>query len=107
MAQEFTDSNIKEIIATGQPVVVDFWATWCGPCRAMAPTIEQLAQEYEGRVIIGKYNLDNENDFASSNRVLALPTLLFFKNGERTKIRLAGSQTRENIVAKIEELLAL
>lgn len=107
MAVELTDSNIKEVIASGKPVVVDFWATWCSPCRAMAPTIDALAEEYQDRVIIGKYNLDDENDFASANRVLALPTILFFKNGERTKLRLAGSQTRENIVAKIEELLAL
>lgn len=107
MAIEFTDSNIKDYIATGQPVVVDFWATWCGPCRAMAPIIDELAKEYEGRVVIGKYNLDEENDFATANTVLALPTILFFKNGDRTKIRLAGSQTRDKIVAKIEELLAL
>lgn len=107
MAQELTDANIKEIIATGQPVIVDFWATWCGPCRAMAPMVDELAKEYEGKVLIGKYNCDDESDFASANRVMSLPTFLFFKNGERTKIRLAGSQTRENLVAKIDELLAL
>lgn len=104
---EFTDSNINEIIATGKPVVVDFWATWCGPCRAMAPIVDQVAAEYEGRVVVGKYNCDDETDFASDNRVMALPTILFFKNGERTKIRLTGSQTRESLVEKIEELLAL
>ncbi len=107
MAAEFTDSNIKEIIAGGQPIVVDFWATWCGPCRAIAPVIDELADEYKDRVIIGKYNCDNENDFASSQRVMSLPTFLFFKNGERTKIRLAGTQSREKLVEKIEELLAL
>ncbi len=107
MAAEFTDTNIKEIIAGGQPIVVDFWATWCGPCRAIAPVIDELADEYKDRVIIGKYNCDNENDFASSQRVMSLPTFLFFKNGERTKIRLAGTQSREKLVEKIEELLAL
>ncbi|MDE5632338.1 MAG: redoxin domain-containing protein, partial [Muribaculaceae bacterium] len=56
MSMTFTDENIHEIIATGQPVVVDFWATWCGPCKALAPTIDALAEEYEGRVAIGKYN---------------------------------------------------
>lgn len=60
MATTFTDENIHEIIASGQPVVVDFWATWCGPCRAMSPLIDELAKEYEGRVVIGSYNLDDE-----------------------------------------------
>lgn len=104
---EFTDQNIEEVIATGKPVVVDFWATWCGPCRAMAPIVEALAAEYEGRVVIGKYNCDDENDFASQNRVMALPTVLFFKDGKKTDIRLAGSQTEESLREKIEALLAL
>jgi thioredoxin 1 len=107
MAQEFTDQNIHEIINTGKPVIVDFWATWCGPCMSMAPLIDELAKEYEGRVIIGKYNAEEECDFATENRIMSLPTLLFFKNGEKTKIRLAGSQQRSTLVEKIEELLAL
>lgn len=107
MATIFTDENIHEIIAGGKPVVVDFWATWCGPCRAMSPLIDELAEEYEGRVVIGSYNLDDENDFASENRVMSLPTILFFKDGEKTPLRLAGSQSRETLVEKIEALLAL
>ena len=70
MATIFTDENIHEIIAGGKPVVVDFWATWCGPCRAMSPLIDELAEEYEGRVVIGSYNLDDENDFASDHSLL-------------------------------------
>lgn len=104
---EFTDANINEVIATGQPVVVDFWATWCGPCRAMAPVVEEIAKEYEGRVVVGKYNCDDETDFATANRVMSLPTILFFKDGKKAPIRLAGSQSKEQIVAKVEELLAL
>ena len=104
---EFTDNNIKEIIATGKPVVVDFWATWCGPCRAMAPVIDEIAAKYEGQVIVGKYNCDDETEFASDNRVMALPTILFFKNGERTSIRLTGSQTAQTLSEKIDALLAL
>lgn len=107
MAQELNDSNIKEIIATGKPVMVDFWATWCGPCRAMSPVIDQVAEEYAGRVEIGKYNCDEENDFASDNRVMSLPTLLFFKNGEPAPIRLAGAQSIDRLREALDKLLAL
>lgn len=103
----FTDENIQGIIAEGGPVVVDFWATWCGPCMAMAPVIEQLAKEYEGRVTIGKYNVDEENDFCTECGVRSLPTILFFKNGERTPIRLVGGQKIEALREKVEELLNL
>ncbi len=107
MAFTFTDENIKETIATGQPVLVDFWATWCGPCMNMAPVIDKLAQEYEGRVVIGKYNVDEESDFSSENRIMSLPTILFFKNGAKTDLRLAGSQSAAKLRETIEKLLAL
>ncbi len=107
MAFTFTDENIKETIATGQPVLVDFWATWCGPCMNMAPVIDKLAQEYEGRVVIGKYNVDEESDFSSENRIMSLPTILFFKNGVKTDLRLAGSQSEAKLRETIEKLLAL
>lgn len=107
MAQEFTDENVHDIIASGQPVVVDFWATWCGPCVAMAPVIDRIAHDYEGRVLVGKYNMDEQNDLAVECRVMALPTILFFKDGKKTSIRLAGSQTYEAIKEKVDQLLAL
>ncbi len=107
MAFQFTDSNVEEIIASGKPVVVDFWATWCGPCVALGPTIEKLAQEYEGRVVIGKYNTEDENDFATANRIMSIPTVLFFKDGKKTAIRLTGLQPEEVVRQKVEELLAL
>ncbi len=106
MALKITDANAKEIIGSGKPVVIDFWATWCGPCMAMAPLIDELAKEYEGRVAIGKYNVDEEGDLSSEYRIMSLPTILFFKDGQKTDIRLAGSQTRATLVAKIEELIA-
>lgn len=103
----FTDSNIQEIIASGKPVVVDCWATWCGPCKAMAPTIDALAEEYADRVVIGKYNVEEESELVDEYRVTSLPTILFFKDGKKAPIRLAGSQSRESLVKKIDELLAL
>lgn len=105
MAFTFTDSNYEEIIASGKPVVIDCWATWCGPCMAMSPLIDELAKEYDGKVVIGKYNIEDNSDLAMANRVMSIPTLLFFKDGKKTDIRLAGSQSRETLVAKIEELL--
>lgn len=107
MAIKITDANAQEIISSGKPVVIDFWATWCGPCMAMAPLIDELATEYEGKVVIGKYNVDEEGDLSSEYRIMSLPTILFFKDGKKTAIRLAGSQKRETLVEKIEELLAL
>ncbi|MCH5221641.1 MAG: thioredoxin [Muribaculaceae bacterium] len=107
MAFTFTDSNVNEIIAGGQAVVIDFWATWCGPCVAMAPVIDQIAEEYEGKVLVGKYNCDEETEFCSAVGIRSLPTILFFKNGQRTDLRLVGGQKADSIRAKIEELLAL
>lgn len=107
MALTITDANAKEIIASGKPVIIDFWATWCGPCVAMSPLIDELAKEYEGQVVIGKYNVDEEGDLSAEYRIMSIPTLLFFKNGEKTSIRLAGSQQRATLEAKIKELLAL
>lgn len=106
MAIQFTDANVKEYIATGKPVVIDCWATWCGPCVAMGPVIERLAEEFEGKAIIGKYNVEEENDLSVEYRIMSLPTILFFNKGEKISIRLAGSQTYENLKAKIEEVIA-
>ena len=102
----FTDENVREIIASGQPVVIDFWATWCGPCMAMAPLIDELAKEYEGRVEIGKYNVDEEGDLSSEYRIMSLPTILFFKDGQKTDIRLAVLKPAQPSLPKIEELIA-
>lgn len=107
MAFKFTDENVKEVIESGKPVVIDFWATWCGPCVGMAPVVDELAEEYADKVVIGKYNVDEEGEFASDNRVMSLPTILFYKDGKKTSLRLVGSQTKDNLKAKIEELLAL
>lgn len=107
MAFKFTDENVNDIIASGKPVIIDFWATWCRPCMAMAPLIDELSAEYEGKVIIGKYNVEEESDLSTQYRISSIPTLLFFKDGKKVDIRLAGSQPRSTVVEKIEELLAL
>lgn len=107
MALQITDENAREIIESGKPVIIDFWATWCGPCMAMSPLIDELAKEYDGQVVIGKYNVDEEGDLSSEFRIMSIPTLLFFKNGKKTDIRLAGSQNRATLEAKIKELIAL
>lgn len=107
MAFEFTDSNVNEIIASGKPVVIDFWATWCGPCMRLAPVVDELAKEYENTVVIGKYNVDEQSDLATANRIMSIPTVLFFKNGEQVRdLRMAGP-TREQLKANIEKLIAL
>lgn len=107
MAFTFTDNNANEIISSGKPVVIDFWATWCGPCISMAPVIDELAKEYEDKVVIGKYNIEEESELSTQYRITALPTILFFKDGKKTDIRLTASQTKANLKAAIDKLLEL
>lgn len=105
MAFTFTDENVEEIIASGKPVMIDCWATWCSPCVAMGPIIDDLAKEYEGRVVIGKYNVEDEGNLSAEYRIMSLPTILFFKDGKKVDIRLTGSQSRETLIEKLNELL--
>ncbi len=109
MAIEFTDASVKEAIESGKPVVIDFWATWCGPCMAMAPVYGQLADEYAGKeIVIGKYNIDEQTDLATECRIMSIPTILFFKDGKQVKdLRLAGSQNIDTLRTNVEKLLAL
>ncbi len=82
MALTLTESNFDELVKSGQPVLVDFWATWCGPCRAIAPIVEEIAVEYEGKALIAKCDVDNSGDIATRFGIRNIPTLLYFKNGE-------------------------
>lgn len=99
-----TDSNFKDIISTDKPVVVDFWATWCGPCRMLAPVVEELAGEYEGRAVIGKCNVDEAQDVPMQYGIRNIPTLLFFKNGELVD-KVVGAAPKADIAKKIDALL--
>ena len=107
MAYQFTDNNVNEVIASGKPVVMDFWATWCGPCMRLAPVIDELAEEFADRVVIGKYNVDEETELSGTYRIMSLPTLLFFKNGEQLReLRMTGA-TKDELRSRIEKLIAL
>lgn len=104
MALQFTDENVKEAIASGKTVVVDCWATWCGPCVRMSPIIDELAAEYGDKAVIGKYNIDEQSDLSTEYRIMSIPTILFFKDGKLVN-RLAGSQTKSTLQEKIDSLL--
>ena len=83
MALQITDASFDEVVLkSDKPVLVDFWATWCGPCRMLGPVIEELATEYEGRVVVGKVDVDNNQEFAAKYGVRNIPTVLVFKDGE-------------------------
>ena len=104
MALQITDSNFKEILAQVKPVVMDFWAPWCGPCKMVSPIIDELAEAYEGRVIIGKCDVDENNDVAMEFGIRNIPTVLFFKDGVQVD-KQVGSAPKPQYVAKIEALL--
>ena len=104
MALEITDNNFKEILAEGKPVVIDFWAPWCGPCKMVGPIIEELAGDYEGKVLIGKCDVDENSDVAAEYGIRNIPTVLFFKNGELVD-KQVGSAPKPTYAAKIEALL--
>ena len=104
MALEITDSNYKEILTEGKPVVVDFWAPWCGPCKMVGPIIEELATEFEGQVIIGKCDVDENSDMAAAYCIRNFPTVLFFKNGEIVD-KQVGAVGKPVFVEKVKNLL--
>ncbi|MCD8032660.1 MAG: thioredoxin [Bacteroides sp.] len=104
MALEITDSNFEGLIAEGKPVVVDFWAPWCGPCKAVAPIIEELAAEYEGRVIIGKCDVDENTELPASFGVRNIPTVLLLKDG-KVADKVVGSASKSTFDEKIKALL--
>ena len=105
MAMQFTGSNFEtEVYQADVPVLVDFYADWCGPCKAMGPVVEALAQEYAGKVKVGKINTDDNQDIAMEYGVMSIPTFIVFKGGKAVK-KMVGMQDKRNLVAAIEETL--
>ena len=101
---EFTDANWKsEVLESADPVVVDFWAPWCGPCRMLAPTIEKLAGEFQGKVKIGKMNTDENQETPGGLRISAIPTVLVFQGGKEVD-RLVGVNTESKFKASLAKL---
>ena len=102
MAHKFTEANFeKEVLQSDIPVVVDFYADWCGPCKMMAPVVEELATEYEGVIKIGKLNVDDAPSTSSKYRVMTIPTILFFKNGQVVET-VVGAVPKASLAQKID-----
>lgn len=101
MALEITDSSFKDqVLNSDKPVLVDFWAAWCGPCRMLAPTIEELSSEFEGKAIIGKVDVDVNQQVSVDYGIRSIPTVLIFKNGEIVD-KVVGVAAKEVLAEKI------
>ncbi|MBL6452490.1 MAG: thioredoxin [Porphyromonas sp.] len=104
MAKQITDANVADLMAEGKPVIMDFWATWCGPCQMIGPMIDELAEEFDGKIIIGKVNVDENSDLPSQYGVRNIPTILFFKGGELVN-KLVGAQSKAKLQEEAQKLL--
>lgn len=101
----FTDQNFEEeVIKSDAPTLVDFWAPWCAPCRITSPIIDELAKEYEGKLKVGKVNVDENPNSASQFGIMSIPSVLIFKNGQPLKT-MVGAQSKENFKRGIDEVL--
>jgi thioredoxin 1 len=104
MALEITDANFEELVNGDKPLVVDFWAEWCGPCRMIGPIVEELSAEYEGKVVIGKLDVDSNDDTVTRFGIRNIPTILFIKGGEVVD-KHVGVGTKVTLEEKIKKIL--
>lgn len=105
MALEFTDSNFQELaLDSDKPVMIDFWAEWCGPCRMVGPIVEEMAGEYDGKAVIGKVNVDENPDISMKYGIRNIPTIIFLKNGEMVD-KSVGAVPKNILTEKIDNLL--
>ena len=104
MVEHFTAASFEAAVEGDKPVLVDFWATWCGPCRMIAPVIEQVAAEYEGRAVVGKVDVDEESALAAKFGVMSIPTLIVLKGGKVVE-QAVGARGKDAVAAMIERHL--
>ena len=104
MTQHFNSETFEKAVAGDQPVLVDFWATWCGPCRMIAPVIDEVAAEFEGKAVVGKVNVDEEMDLAQRFHVMSIPTLIVLKGGKVVE-QAVGARGRADVAAMISRHL--
>ena len=104
MVIQITDATLDKVLKTDKPVVIDFWAEWCGPCRMVAPIIEQLAEEYKDNVIVGKIDVDENNEATTKYGIRNIPTIPFIKNGQVVD-KIVGAADKRLFVDKINKLL--
>ena len=104
MEVTITSENFESLKDGNLPLVVDFWATWCGPCRMIAPVIEGLAKEYDGKIAVGKCDVEENEELAQEFGIRNIPTIMFFKNGQLVD-KIVGAQSREKLVEKFNALL--
>lgn len=102
MEKVISENNIAEVLASGLPVVIDFWATWCGPCRVLTPTVDEVAAEMAGKAVVAKCNVDDCEDIAARYGIRNIPTLLFFKDGEVVD-RTVGVVSKQEIISIINK----
>jgi thioredoxin 1 len=103
MALEFKDDNFEEeVLKSDKPVLVDFWAPWCGPCQMMTPIIEDLSKDVEGKAKVGKINIDENSKIAQKYGIMSIPTLIIFKDGEILK-QMAGIQSKESLQEELKK----